>query len=174
MASQSTDQRAFAFRPWVRSTCRSAIFWGLGVVALFGLISWWMREPGSAPLSRAFGVLVFYGALFLASLVKIWATAGRPAVTIDAEGLGYQPLHLFRPRRIRWCDVLAAGPKEGTRSYRLAHEKRPGFAKEFFLNLAVVTGSHALVEQMEARFEQAGLEPVEGRPGDWRRPGWEE
>ncbi len=150
------------------------MLWGLGVVALFGLVSWWMREPGSAPLSRAFGVLVFYGALFLASLAKIWLTAGRPAVTIDDEGLAYQPLHLFRPRRIRWASVLAGSPKEGTRSYRLAFEKRPGLAKEFFLNLAVVTGSHQLLAALGEHLRAAGLEAVEGQRDSWRRPGWEE
>ena len=172
--SAQPASREFPFRPWVRSTCRSAMLWGLGVVALFGLVSWWMREPGSAPLSRAFGVLVFYGALFLASLVKIWWTAGRPAVTVDDDGLAYQPLHLFRPKRIRWQTVLAGAPKTGTRSYRLAFEQRPGTAKEFFLNLAVVAGSHELLSEMGKRLEAAGLERVEDKADSWRRADWEE
>jgi hypothetical protein len=150
------------------------MLWGMGVVALFGLVSWWVREPGSAPLSRAFGVLVFYGALFLASLGKIWLTAGRPAVTVGDEGLAYQPLHLFRPRKIRWQDVLAGAPKEGTRSYRLVFEKRPGLAKEFFLNLAVVTGSHELLAALGEHLIEAGLEPVEGEANSWRHPDWSE
>ena len=150
------------------------MLWGVGVVAVFGLVSWWMREPGSAPLSRAFGVLVFYGALFLASLVKIWWTAGRPAVGVDDDGLAYQPLHLFRPRRIRWRTVLAGAPKTGTRSYRLAFEKRPGIAKEFFLNLAVVSGSHDLLAEIGHHLAAAGLERVEGEKNSWRSAGWEE
>jgi hypothetical protein len=165
--------REFPFRPWVRSTCVKAMIWGVGAVALFGLVAWWLREPGAAPLARAFGVLVFYGALFLASLLKIWWTAGRPAVVLDDEGLAYQPLHLFRPRRIRWDGILAAAPKPGTRSYRLAFEKRPGLGREFFLNLAVVADSHALVAELGSRLAAAGLEASE-TPGAWRRPGWQE
>lgn len=162
------------FRPWVRSTCMKAIVWGLGVVALFGVVAWWMREPGSAPLSRAFGVLVFYGALFLGALLKIWWTAGGPAITVDADGLAYQPLHLFRPRRIRWKTVLSAAPKEGTRSYRLVFEERPGTGKEFFLNLAVVTKNHELIGRIGRELETNGLEPVEGERNSWCRPDWEE
>ena len=81
------SEHRYAFRPWVRSTCKRAMIWGIGVVALFGGVAWWMREPGAAPLSRAFGVLVLYGALFLGSLLKIWWTAGRPAVVVDDEAL---------------------------------------------------------------------------------------
>ena len=163
----------YAFRPWVRSTCVKAMIWGLGAVALFGLVAWWMREPGSAPVSRAFGVLVLYSVLFLASLGKIWWTAGRPAVVLDGDGLAYQPLHLFRPKRIGWTKVLAAAPKEGTRSYRLAFEKSPGRGREFFLNLAVVADSHALVANLGRHLEAVGLEP-DGPKDTWRRPGWEE
>lgn len=165
--------REYAFRPWVRSTCAKAMVWGVGGVALFGLVAWWLREPGAAPLARAFGVLVFYGTLFLASLVKIWWTAGRPAVVLDDEALAYQPLHLFRPKRIAWDRVLAAAPKEGTRSFRLAFEKSPGRGRELFLNLAVVADSHRLVTDLGRRLEAAGLE-ADDAPSSWRRPGWEE
>jgi hypothetical protein len=168
------DNLEFAFRPWVRSTCSKAMIWGVGITLLFGLVSWFMREPGSAPVSRAFGVLMMYAALFLGALLKIWWTAGRPAVILDKDGLAYQPLHLFKPKRIRWRSVLAASPKEGTRSYRLAFEFRPGRAKEFFLNLAVVTGSHDLLVRLGKELEADGLEPVEGQDLAWLRPGWEE
>jgi hypothetical protein len=173
MSEANGGPREYAFRPWVRSTCVKAMLWGLGAVALFGVVAWSMREPGSAPVSRAFGVLAFYSVLFLASLAKIWWTAGRPAVVLDRTGLAYQPLHLFRPRRIPWPRVLAAAPKPGTRSYRLAFEKRPGRGRELFLNLAVVADSHALVAELGERLEAAGLEP-DGSPEAWRRPGWDE
>lgn len=167
-------RREYAFRPWVRSTCRRAMLWGIGVVVLFGLVEWSLGEPGSSPMSRAFGVLVFYGALFLASLYKIWWTAGRPAVVVDEAGLVYQPLHLFRPKRLAWSSILAAAPKEGTRSYRLVFEARPGRAREFFLNLAVVSGSHDLVAAIGRRLLAEGLAPIPGAPDAFRRPGWEE
>jgi hypothetical protein len=170
----SRDNLELAFRPWVRSTCRKAMIWGVGVTLLFGLVAWWMREPGAAPVSRAFGVLMLYAALFLGALMKIWWTAGRSAVILDQHGLAYQPLHLFRPKRILWRSVLAASPKEGTRSYRLAFEYRPGTAKEFFLNLAVVAGSHELLARLGRELEASGLEPVEGEDLSWLRPGWEE
>lgn len=172
--NSAAERLEFQFRPWVRSTCRKAMIWGVGVVVLFGVIAWIVREPGSAPLSRAFGVLMFYAALFLGTLLKIWWTAGRPAVTLDGQGLSYQPLHLFRPKRILWRSVLAAAPKEDTRSYRLAFEQRPGVGKEFFLNLAVIAGSHGLLDRLGSELEARGLEPVEGESLSWRRPGWEE
>ena len=50
----------YPFRPWVRSTCRRAMIWGIGVLALLGIVAWLLRTPGSAPLSRAFGVLAGY------------------------------------------------------------------------------------------------------------------
>ena len=150
------------------------MIWGGGITLLFGLVAWWMREPGAAPVARAFGVLMMYAALFLGALLKIWLTAGRPAVILDKEGLAYQPLHLFRPKRILWRSVLAASPKEGTRSYRLVFEFRRGAAKEFFLNLAVVAGSHELLARLGSELEADGLEPVEGEELAWLRPGWEE
>ena len=80
----------FGFRPWVRSTCRSAMLWGMGVVAIFGLVSWWMREPGSAPLSRAFGVLAFYGALFMLYVAPTQADlATHAALHANASSMGF-------------------------------------------------------------------------------------
>ncbi|MDX1501553.1 MAG: hypothetical protein R3325_04255 [Thermoanaerobaculia bacterium] len=159
----------FPFRPWVRSTCRRAIVWGIGAVAVLGLLTWAFRTPASAPLGRAFGALVFYGFLFLATLVKIWWTAGRPAVRVAADGLGYQPLHTFTERRLPYDRILACSPKEGTQSLRILHRKGDR-ARELFLNLAVVKGRHRLLEELGRRLEQHGLEPVPDRHGAWERP----
>ena len=62
------------------------MIWGVGVVALLGLVAWLFRTPGSAPLGRAFGVLAGYGLLFWLTLLKVWWTAGLPAVEVDGEG----------------------------------------------------------------------------------------
>ena len=98
----------YPFRPWVRSTCRRAMIWGVGVVALLGLVAWLFRTPGSAPLGRAFGVLAGYGLLFWLTLLKVWWTAGLPAVEVDGEAIAYQPLHTFRLRRVPWDRILAS------------------------------------------------------------------
>ncbi len=164
----------YPFRPWVRSTCRRAMIWGVGVVALFGLVAWFFRTPGSAPLGRAFGVLAGYGLLFWLTLLKVWWTAGRPAVEVDGESLAYQPLHTFRPRRIPWERVLASGPRPGTQSLRLVVRSRRGRARELFLNLGVIRGRHRLLDHLDRRLAAAGLVPVPGHPNSWRRREWQE
>ncbi len=164
---------SYPFRPWVRSTCRRAMIWGVGVVALLGLVAWLLRTPGSAPLGRAFGVLAGYGLLFWATLLKVWWTAGLPAVLIDDGALAYQPLHTFRPRRIPWQRILASGPRAGTQSLRLVVRKRGGGARELFLNLAVIRGQHRLLDELDERLAAAGLVAVGDRPHVWRRPGWQ-
>ena len=100
--SETPAASRYPFRPWVRSTCRRAMIWGVGVVALLGLVAWLFRTPGSAPLGRAFGVLAGYGLLFWLTLLKVWWTAGLPAVEVDGEAIAYQPLHTFRPQRVPW------------------------------------------------------------------------
>ena len=83
----TAEREAFAFRPWVRRSCRKAMLWGVGVVAVLGGVAWYFKTPGSAPLGRAFGVLLFYGVLFWLTLLKIWWTAGKPAVQVGRNFL---------------------------------------------------------------------------------------
>lgn len=163
---------AFPFRPWVRRSCRRAMVSGIGVLALLAGVTWWLRAPGSRPLERAFGVLVFYIALFLASLLKVWWTAGRPAVVVEADRLGYQPLHRFSPVMVPFDRILFCGPREGTQSLRVIHEQRAGRARELFLNLAVIDGRNELLDLLDRRLEEAGLEPVQGQARAWRREAW--
>jgi hypothetical protein len=161
----------FPFRPWVRSTTRRAMLWGVGIVVLLGGVAWVVQADERAAWGRGFGVLLAYSLLFWASLAKIWWTAGKPAVVIDAEGLSYQPLHTFRPKRIPFAGVLAIGPRAGTESLRFILEQ-DGVGREFFLNLAVVKGQHQFLERLGEELERIGLEKVPGRERSWRRPGW--
>lgn len=167
-------RHSFPFRSWVRNTCRNAIIWGIGAVALLGGVTWLLRDPTSRPLSRAFGALAFYGVLFLASLIKIWWTAGGPAVVLEEGALAYQPLHTFRPRRIPFDKVYACAPKEETHSLRFVHEARPGQGREFFLNLAVIERRTEFLTLLGERLEEQGLATVPGKRWAWRRLDWVE
>jgi hypothetical protein len=144
--------------------------WGIAVVALLGLAVWWLWEPGGggAPLARAFGVLAAYGLLFWATLLKVWWTAGRPAVVVGEEALAYQPLHTFRPRRLPYSRLLAVSPRAGTQSLRLVVAERRG-PRELFLNLAVVDGRHRFLDQLGERLRAAGLGEAPGGNA-WERP----
>ena len=165
---------SFSFRPWIRSTCRKAMFWGLGFVGVFGLTAWIFRAPGSAPLERAFGVLALYGTLFWITLLKIWWTAGRPAVLIRDEEIAYQPLHAFGYKTIPYKKIFYCAPRADTESLRIIHETRHGRGKEFFLNLAVVRGRDELLDALGRSLEDAGLEAVEEAKHTWRRDGFED
>ncbi len=160
------SREAFAFRPWVRSTCRTAMLWGVGAITVLGVSAWLLRSPDDGFLGKAFAVLLGYGLLFWVSLLKIWWTAGRPAVEIDEVGFGHQPLHTFKPRRIAFDTVLACAPRPGTQSLRFVIESR-GRAREFFLNLAVVRRSHRFLDVLGESLEREGL--VRDGAG-WTRP----
>ena len=80
---------SFPFRPWVRSTSRRALLWGIAVVLAIGGAVLLLSGSERAAWGRAFGVLLAYSLLFWASLVKIWWTAGRPAVALDEDGLAF-------------------------------------------------------------------------------------
>lgn len=147
------------------------MLWGVGVVAALGGVAWVFRTPGSAPLGRAFGALVFYGVLFWLSLLKVWWTGGRAAVVLDEEKLAYQPLHSFNLREIRYDTILACAPRRTTQSLRLVHQWKEGEGREFFLNLAVIQGRHEFLDLLGEQLERAGLEPVAGEKHTWRRPG---
>lgn len=163
----------FPFRPWVRNTSRRALLWGIGVVAVIGGAVLFLGSGDREAWGRAFGVLLAYSLLFWGSLIKIWWTAGRPAVALDEEALWYQPLHTFRPRRVPFDRVLACNPRPGTEALRFVVEKN-GVARELFLNLAVVKGQHRFLDLLGERLEATGLERVPGRQNAWRRPGWQE
>lgn len=163
----------FPFRPWVRSTSRRALVWGIAVVVVIGAASLFLQSGDRDDWARAFGVLLAYSLLFWVSLIKIWWTAGQPAVALDGESFSYQPLHTFKPRRVPFEQVLAANPRPGTEALRFVVEKN-GTARELFLNLAVVKGQHRFLELLEERLEAAGLERVPGREHAWRRPGWDD
>jgi len=163
----------FPFRPWVRSTCRRALLWGMGLVVVLGAFTRLLPSDERGAWGRGFGVLLAYSALFVGSLAKIWWTAVRPAVELDGAGLAYQPLHTFRPKRIPFEGVLAVSPRPGTEALRFVVE-RDGEAREFFLNLAVVKGQHRFLDRLSEELERSGLAPVPGRERSWRRPGWME
>ena len=140
--------------------------WGMGVLAVLGGVAWWLRSPDEGMFGWAFAVLAGYGLLFWATLLKIWWTAGRPAVVLEDGAVAYQPLHTFRPKRIPISRILACGPRPGTESLRLVVEglRRD---RELFLNLAVVQGQHDFRDALEERLEQEGLERFED---GWARP----
>ena len=163
---------SFPFRPWVRSSCRKAMTWGLGVVALLALVSWFFRTPGSFHLGRAFGVLLAYSLLFWVSLAKIWWTAGKPAVQLGPGWLAYQSVLYFRPTRIPLDRCVFCGPREGTQSQRIVYREPSGRPRELFLNLGIVKGRAAFLRQLGAQLEAAGLSPRLGRKHTWSEHGW--
>ncbi|HEX3553027.1 MAG TPA: hypothetical protein VIA62_07345 [Thermoanaerobaculia bacterium] len=164
---------SFPFRPWVRSTSRRALLWGVAVVIVIGAFFFFLRSGDRESWGRAFGVLLAYSLLFWVTLIKIWWTAGRPAVLLDEDSFSYQPLHTFRPRRVPFARVLACNPRPGTEALRFVVEKND-VARELFLNLAVVKGQHRFLDLLGERLVAAGLAPVAGRPHAWRRPDWED
>ena len=145
------------------------MLWGVGVLAVLGGVAWWLRSPDEGVFGWAFTVLAGYGSLFWATLLKIWWTAGRPAVEIGADYVAYQPLHTFRPRRIALARVLACAPRPGTESLRFVVEglRRD---RELFLNLAVVRRKHELMEALAERLEAAGLQAMAAGEAGWERP----
>jgi hypothetical protein len=145
--------------------------WGIGVLAALAVVTWSLRSPGGQMWSTAFRALLFYGLLFWASLLKIWWTAGRPAVELGEEALYYRPLYLFRPRRIPYRQIVASRPRPETQSLGLVMEEPRRF-REFFLNLAVVDRRHEFMDCLGERLVAAGLEPVSGEQAAWKRPGW--
>jgi hypothetical protein len=156
---------SFGFRPWVRSTCRKAMTWGMGVLALLAGVAWLLRDPSEGVFGKAFAVLLGYAVLFWASLLKIWWTAGKSAIEIDREALAYRPLQYFAPRRLHFARVLECGPRPGTESYRFVVEEN-GNEREIFLNLAVVRDKHRLLEVLGERLGAAGLQ---SRGDGWAR-----
>lgn len=170
----SSERVAFPFRPWVRRSCLKALFWGMGIVAVLAGVAWMLQTPGSVPLRRAFGVLILYGVLFSLTLLKVWWTAGKPAVWLGRNFLSYQPLHTFGLRKIPYGRVLSCAPRANTESLRLVHEWKTDRAREFFLNLAVIDGRHEFLDLLGERLQAAGLQAVPGEKNSWRRPGWED
>lgn len=167
------NNESYPFRPWVRSTCRTALYWGLGVVAILGGVTYVLKQPGSVPAARAFAVLMLYGSLFWVTLAKVWWTAGRPAVMLDAGDLAYQPLHTFKPRRIALDSVLACGPRADTHALRLVHVGKRNKVREFYLNLAVIKGRNEFLDALGERLEARGLVAVADRRNSWQRLDWE-
>lgn len=160
---------AFAFRPWVRDSCRRAAIWTAVVVLALAAAVVALGGVSGAPLARALGVLVLYAGLFGLSLAKIWWTAGQPAAGWDDEGLWFQALHRFKPTRIAWSSILAGGVKPGTRAYRLV-VVRGDAAGERFLNLAVILNHHQFVDGLELNL--IGLGFVRSDDGV-ARPDWD-
>lgn len=166
----AASEAAFAFRPWVRRACRRAGVWTAVAVLLLMAVIGWQGGVSGAPLARALGVLALYGALFMASLLKIWWTAGRAAAGWDQEGLWFQALHRFWPTRIAWDSILAGGTKTDTSAYRLVVTNGDS-ARERFLNLAVIRNHHDFVEGLERVLVERGF--VAGSRG-LSRPDWDQ
>jgi hypothetical protein len=165
--------QSYSFRPWVRNTCRKALLWGLGIVAILGGITYVLKQPGSVAAGRAFGILMLYGSLFWVTLAKVWWTAGGAAVSLGDGFLAYQPLHTFSPRRIPLDAILLCAPRPDTEALRLVHHGKAGKMREFFLNLAVIRGRNEFLDQLGTELEARGLSAVEGQRNTWSHPEWE-
>ena len=164
---------AFRFRPWVRRSCVKSALGGFLVVAGVAAIAAWVAPRGDIAWHRAVEVLAGYGLLFLGSLGKIWWTAGKPAVALDAEALRWQPLHLLASREARFADVLAVGQRSGTESLRLvvAGRGEAAPARELFLNLGLIDGRNEMLSSLGEALRRHGLEPLPS-PHAYRRPGF--
>lgn len=150
------------------------MIWGVGVLAILGAVTWFLKAPGGNPLGRAFGVLVFYSLLFLATLLKIWWTAVRtPAVSLSSDFLAYQPLHAIRPRSIPLVEIMFCGMRTGTQSLRLVRKEPSGRLREFYLNLAVIDGRNEFMYRLGKRLEALGL-VADDEATRWSVPGYEE
>jgi len=145
----------------------------VAVVIVVGAGVFFLRSGDRESWGRAFGVLLAYSLLFWVTLIKIWWTAGKPAVLLDDDAFAYQPLHTFRPRRVPFARVLACNPRPGTEALRFVVEKNQ-VARELFLNLAVVKGQHRFLDLLGERLEAAGLARLPSRPNAWCRPDWED
>lgn len=151
------------------------MIWGIGVVAVLAGVTWWLRAPGTNPWGRAFGVLVFYGLLFMATLLKIWWTASKtPAVTLDEVSLGYQPLQSFRPKSIPLAEIVSCGMRTGTQSLRFVRKEPSGRLREFFLNLAIIDGRNEFMHRLGRCLEERGLVAEPGATPRWAKPGYDE
>lgn len=163
----------FAFRPWVRRAARRAIVWSAAAGVALALVAWWLRQPTDEIYGRAFGVLGAYAALFVATLAKIWWTAGGEAAWLEPDALVFQPLHLLRPRRLPLAAVQACAPRPGTHSLRFV-VATPRGEREVFLNLGLLEGRTRFFARLGAALVAHGLEPEPGARESWRRPGWVE
>jgi hypothetical protein len=64
-------RETFPFRPWVRSTSRRALLWGVAVVLVMGALVLTFKGGERESWARAFGVLLAYSLLFWVTLSKI-------------------------------------------------------------------------------------------------------
>ena len=158
----------FSFRPWVRRSCRRALVGGLVLAAGLAAVSVALGDPADFTWRRAVQVLTGYMALFLATLAKIWWTAGKPAAVIEPEALLWQPLHRFRALRVRFAELAAVGPRPGTESLRLVLAA----GRERFLNLGLIERRNEFLELLGERLRDHGLEPEPGARHGYRRPGF--
>ncbi len=141
------------------------------IVAALAGASALLADPADFTWRRAVQVLAGYGLLFLASLAKIWWTAGKPAAVVETDALLWQPLHRFRPLRARFADLVAVGPRPGTEALRLVEGSEP---RERFLNLGLIDGRNEFLELVGERLRAAGLEPLPGVRHGFRRPGFQD
>ncbi len=149
------------------------MIWGMGLLAVLAVAIWWLRGPQGWAWDRAFTSLLGYSTLIWASLLKIWWTAGKPSVMVDQEAIYYQPLHLFKPKRVAFSQILACSPKVQTHSLRLLEERR-GVAREHSINLGVVQGRRRFLETLGKKLVEEGLQPIPGKLHSWARPGWDQ
>ena len=141
------------------------------IVAALAAASALLADPADFTWRRALQVLAGYGLLFLATLAKIWWTAGKPAAVVEPEALLWQPLHRFRPLRAPFADLLAAGPRPGTESLRLVLGPHH---RERFVNLGLIDRRNEFLELLGERLRAAGLEPSPGVRHGFRRPGFDD
>jgi hypothetical protein len=100
-------------------------------------------------------VYVYLGTLWLGGL-KVWLGTRRPVAEAAADTLTLRPLHQFRPRVLRWDDLLGTEQMIGGDRMIVYYQTARGM-RFVALNLNLVKGRRDFLALLDARLTEMGF-----------------
>ncbi|HVT45288.1 MAG TPA: hypothetical protein VMT00_12965 [Thermoanaerobaculia bacterium] len=149
----SGNEGSFPFRPWVRRA-------GLSILLVAALVTMVMLAallfPGARygwveePFAWIYVLVLWVGA------VRISAGTLRPVAELRHDSIVIRPLHQFRSTRVAW-DRMRGTERTLGGDRLIVYYDTPRGLRFVALNLNLVKGRRAFMDQLDAELEQMGF-----------------
>jgi hypothetical protein len=153
--AQTASSAIFGFRPWVRRAGASIVIVAAALSAAIAATLLFVPSSRYGWVGEPF-VWVYIGTLWIGG-AKVWLGTRRPIAELTGETITLRPLHQFRARVARWCELRGTEQMIGG-DRLIVYFDTPRGLRFVALNLNLVKARRDFLLLLDARLKAMGFE----------------